>query len=403
MTTYNLYRNGTKIASGLTSASYVDTGLTNGTVYSYQVSAVNNGVESALSAVASAVPLPGGNIPSPIPPGYQTPLSAPFAAPTTTATVAIPLNIDATGTTDVSGALNAFVAGVPNGRIISFPASAIYRLDKGIQFAGRSNLIFEGNGCTLKVGGGGAGTDQLASPFVVGHTFGGSWGAASSDIIIRNFTLIGNSTTPGVFVPGVEGESAIIVAPGTRVEISGITGSAFQCDGLFVEATTDLWMHDCHFPTIGRNGVTVVSGTNVLMERNAFDVCGYLTFDLEPNDATEASLNVTFRNNTAGTWGVAEFFAMDGSHTGASINGVTVTGNTISGKSLKAVCDNGNTARMLNVTFSGNTSTAAAVAGPVLTFAHIDGLTVQHNTQPLSGGSLISATDCTSTTLTPNP
>ena len=404
MTTYNLYRNGTKIASALTSPSYVDTGLTNGTAYSYQVSAVNNGVEGALSAAAIATPLPAGNNPSPIPPGYQTPLTAPFAAPTTTATVNVPLSIDSTGTSDVSAAMNAFVGGVPNGRIISFPASAIYRLDHGIQIANRSNLIFEGNGCTLKVGGGGLATDQLASSFVLGHTYGGGWNNGVTDIIIRNFTLQGNSTTPGVFHSGQEGQANLEITGTTRVEIYNVTGSAAPGDFLFVELCNGVWMHDCHAITAGRNGVSVISGSNVLVERSAFDTSGYLTFDIEPNVVGDACSAITIRNNTAVIYGSGnEFFALEGSHTGASINGITITGNTISGRSIKVVADNGNTSRMLNVTFSGNTSTAASVAGPVLTFAHIDTLVVQHNTQGLTTGSHISATDCTSTTLTPNP
>ena len=40
--TYDVYRNGTKIASGLTTLTYSDTGLTNGTEYTYKVVANNN-------------------------------------------------------------------------------------------------------------------------------------------------------------------------------------------------------------------------------------------------------------------------------------------------------------------------------------------------------------------------
>jgi fibronectin type 3 domain-containing protein len=55
---YNLYRNGTKInTSVLTGTSYNDTGLTNGTTYSYTLTGVNgNGGESAQSSSVTATP-----------------------------------------------------------------------------------------------------------------------------------------------------------------------------------------------------------------------------------------------------------------------------------------------------------------------------------------------------------
>ncbi|MGM9923341.1 MAG: Ig domain-containing protein [Bacillus sp. (in: firmicutes)] len=49
MATYNVYRNGTKVKGDLTAPTFTDTGLTPNTSYSYQVSAVNDVGESALS------------------------------------------------------------------------------------------------------------------------------------------------------------------------------------------------------------------------------------------------------------------------------------------------------------------------------------------------------------------
>jgi uncharacterized protein YjdB len=48
-TTYNIYRNGTKIISGLSDKTYTDTELTPYTQYTYQVSAENEIDESNLS------------------------------------------------------------------------------------------------------------------------------------------------------------------------------------------------------------------------------------------------------------------------------------------------------------------------------------------------------------------
>ena len=55
---YKLYRGGVLLASP-TTASYTDTGLTNGTAYSYTVAAVNSAGESAVSSAVTATPVVG--------------------------------------------------------------------------------------------------------------------------------------------------------------------------------------------------------------------------------------------------------------------------------------------------------------------------------------------------------
>lgn len=57
-TSYNVYRDSTLLGSP-TSTSYMDSGLSNGTSYVYQVSAVNSAGESAKSTAVNATPQPG--------------------------------------------------------------------------------------------------------------------------------------------------------------------------------------------------------------------------------------------------------------------------------------------------------------------------------------------------------
>jgi chitodextrinase len=59
---YHVYRNGTRLTSSpVTSTSYVDSGLTAATTYSYAVSAVGSGgAESARSSAGSATTATGG-------------------------------------------------------------------------------------------------------------------------------------------------------------------------------------------------------------------------------------------------------------------------------------------------------------------------------------------------------
>ena len=136
---------------------------------------------------------------------------------------------------------------------------------------------------------------------------------------------------------------------------------------------------------------------------------GYFTLDLEHMLADLATTDgVIFRDNNPCDWSIwgglgGGFFSADGSHTGYPIDNVTVSGNTVTGASLYTQFDNGNTTRNSGIVFTGNICTSGAVAGPVLYFKYIDGLLVQHNTQQLSSGSLVSLTSCTDATTSPNP
>lgn len=359
--------------------------------------------QASLSAPAPApAPTPAPDptpapAPAPDPTPAPVPATRPFAAPVTTRTVAVPATIDASGATDVSPALNAFVATVPDGSVIAFASSAVYRLDKGIQFANRHNLVFAGNGATLRVGASASGSDQLASSFVVGHQYGGFWDGGNTDIAIRDFVLIGNSTTPGVFNSSAEHLASFEVEGATRVEISGCKSSAYYGDFAKVgDNSSSIWIHDNTVPSVGRNGGTIISGRNVTFERNTFGKVGYCVFDIEPNTASEATYNAQFVSNTAVSFDCA-FVSVEGSHTGATISGVAVAGNTVTGGSIRTVVDNGGTARMQQISFTNN-SGSRATDGPVLVFAHVDGLTVANNLQPLSSGVLTKITDCTGLT-----
>jgi hypothetical protein len=311
----------------------------------------------------------------------QPPVPATAAKPVV-AGIAVPASIDATGSVDSSAALNAWIANVPDGSTIVFQAGGTYRLSSAIKFGRRHNFTLEGNGATLKAGGG---TTEPSSLLWIG--------TGDSGIVIRNFTLVGNSSSPGVYQPGREGAHGILVDGGGGINISRVTISGVWGDCLYVgTAANGVTFHDATCRSNGRNGVTITSGSNVTIQRVRFDRAGYNTFDIEPNHASESAQNVRFLSNTAGTWSNA-FLSADGA-VGSVVNGITASGNTVTGKSMLTVI---NLARRQSVVFTNNRSTVAA-AGPVLRFAHIDGLTVTGNSQPLSSGSLASISDCTGVT-----
>ncbi len=349
----------------------------------------------ALGGCARPMPTPAPSsapastlAPAPAPTPGSTP--APTPAPTPTAAVlAVPSSVDATGVTDASAALIAFLATVADGSTIVFKADGVYRMDVGLRFSGRHNLVFEGQGATLRSNGAvTCGRDCSLFYLLSGNT----------GIRIHDFNLVGNSPTPGIFNHRWEHASAITIVAGGDVEIDGITVSGVGGDGLTLSGVAPDWpsgisFHDSHVISSGRMGVAVIAGRKVTVERVAFDRVGFGVFDIEPNDRTQGASDITFVENTAGTWGRGFFAAANGA-AGSSVDGVTISGNTIAGGSLLTEV---NLARRQNITFTNNVSRVPA-AGPVLRFAHIDGLTVTGNVQELTSGALARIVDCTRVT-----
>ena len=91
------------------------------------------------------------------------------------------------------------------------------------------------------------------------------------------------------------------------------------------------------------------------------------------------------------------FVEANGSTSTTNVHDITITGNWVNGKIFTSIT---NVARRRNVVFTNNTGLTAA-RGPLLQFAHIDGLTVSGNVQPLTSGSLVSITDSTGVTVSP--
>ena len=346
------------------------------------------GVTALLTFTMRSTPMPAATDTRMV---ADSPSSRPFPAPVTTATYRLPASIDATGRTDVSSALIRFIASVPDGSIISFPAGGVFGITKAISFGptGRHNLVFDGHGATIMY----IGDPGQTEDYSIWYDKGGG-----ANLTFENFTLIGSSPNPGVYAPDREGQHGVLVQS-SYVEVANCTISAVWGDGLFVEGSDSVWLHNNHVLSAGRNGLSVISGSNVTAELNAFDKVGYTTFDDEPNLSTQASTNIVFRNNTAGTW-ENSFFSVEGSHTGAPIHGVTVSGNAVTGASLVSIVDNGGTSTMSDIVFTNNRSNVVT-PGPVLRFAHVDGLTVTGNVQPLSSGDLASILDSSRVTYGP--
>jgi hypothetical protein len=322
----------------------------------------------------------------------------------------IPETIDATGSRDVHTELQEFVNQVPDGTAIVFKAGGRYRMERALWINGKRNLTLEGHGARIDLpradlGWGGMG-------FHVSNSTG---------TIIRNLTMVGNNNQAGTSAAccSREGQHGIAVLSSDETLIENVDIRRIWGDCVYVrhfdeqhgDWSDGLTIRDSTCRLTGRMGVTINAGKNVQIDNNVFDDIGYAVIAIEPNSAEEGATGVAIRNNTVGRYSLTDnykgalFYACDAPWGGgAVVRDVTVSGNTVagnaSGKDGKMVglnlmvCDNG---VRENFTVTNNTA-SRSVAGPVMQFKGVKGVTVTGNSQPLSSGSLATFSGSTNVT-----
>jgi hypothetical protein len=379
-------------------------GLEPGTTYHYAIVSEDRAGNRKVSRDMTFQTVEAAVLPAPDSPPTPTPTPVPTAPPANTFNV--PVSVDATGSTNVSSALQSFVNSVPDGSTIVFPAGATYFLGgDGIKINGRSNLVFEGKGAALW----GTGCEQVDSLFAIGL------GSPSSNITIRNFRLAGNNSGGGTkdsYTSGCEHQAGVTIVRSSGIEIVDVDISRTNGDCVYIgDSSTgnwadDVWFHDSTCKNTGRMGVAIVAGSNVTVERVAFDGMAIHAFDIEPNFANGGATDVTISNNTVGTYYNCEcfggaFLAINGD-LDAPVRNVVVRDNLVTGGSLRTVVGTSPKAwsggrEHRDIQFLRNESVVPA-RGPVLKFSHVDGLTIMGNTQPLTAGALIALDDCVNVT-----
>ena len=249
--------------------------------------------------------------------------------------------------------------------------------------------------------------EQWNSAFAVGVA------SPSSGITIHDFKVRGHNPSPGEHFVGCQHEHGVTVHGSSDilvydVDVRNVYGDCFYVgeDNQWADGVT---FRDSTCRGAGRMGVAIVRGRNVRIERVAFDDIAIHAFDIEPYYEGDGATNVVFRDNTVGTYNQCDcfggsFFAANGD-LDAPVRNIEVSNNLVTGGTLQTIVGDeffgwSGGRQHRDIRFVNNRSTVSA-AGPVLTFKHVDGLTITGNKQPLSSGSLARLVDTVNVTYEP--
>ena len=196
-------------------------------------------------------------------------------------------------------------------------------MDGTLVLQNRRNLVLDGNGARIFAGTtGGSGRRQWTVREGVNITF--------RDMIVQG---VGNA----IYTPSYEHQHAFGldgVRTSSWTASRSVTHGAMECyvragttPGSTVSGSTTV-----PFPAVGRQGIAVVAGRNVRVERTSFSNMGSTVLDIEPDkdpNYMQGADNVVFVNNTV-TGCLASYY-LCGWRVRKTISNVVVSGNVVQG------------------------------------------------------------------------
>jgi hypothetical protein len=291
-------------------------------------------------------------------------------------TVSVPDSIDASGGTDVTDALQDFLATVANGSTIAFPEGAQYRVDGSIGINGKRNLTVDGNGATVF-----ATTEGERNRTQLNIV-------DSTRVVVRDLVVKGANPAGGVgdaaYKAELEAQHGINIIGSVGIELDGVTVTDVYGDFVYIgqrrgtDWSRKIWIHDSTFARNGRQGIAVTAGREIVFERNTIGDTRRATIDLEPNNTQGGAEDVFILDNTVGQ-GRLRFVA---SHGRGRVDDITISGNRLDGIALTVdVVAPGDT-RRTGWWVGENSSTKESDRTPLL-FTRVDEVVVRNNIQPV--------------------
>lgn len=300
-------------------------------------------------------------------------------------------NVDSTGASDVSAAMAAFLAGVPNGSTIELRPGGRYRMDQTFLIARRSSLNVLGNGATFFFST--AGDRSTDAAIKATRARPNVRVLDSTSISISNLNVIGANPLGGrvddAYQANYEAQHGFDVL--NSVGVSLINDSATDTYGDFVyigggygrdSRASNIVVRGFRGTRSGRQGITMTEASHILIENSTLTDLRRATFDMEPESDAASIDDVTIRNNTIGG-GRLNFVAAKGH---GPIDDVTIQNNKLVGLALSVQVQDLDGGWRRNWRVIGNSSNLPA-GNPqfaVMSFWKVDGIWVQGNTQQMA-------------------
>lgn len=326
----------------------------------------------------------------------------------------IPSSFDATGATDVSAALQAWLITLPFGIQLQFPEGGVYRVDNGLRFRRRQDTRYfsPGAGCQFIVGTTG---DRNRSNL---------WFDLCIDIQVDNLHVKGANPNGGNHATGyndnLEGQHGFKIGACQGALIENCSATETYGDGVWIggdiatypefpAGSTDITVRNFRGTNIGRTGFVCVWGEDITIEDSSLTNGSRTGIDFEPvgdNAYVDGVLvqRCTFHNFKL------NWIAAQGRE---RVDNVTLLDNVLTGDSaLKIKVNNlgqdmAQTERCANWRIERNTGSGYPGTGyrAVMQLWRVDGVVVKDNVQNCQASRdmhMVQALGCTAITVTGN-
>lgn len=348
------------------------------------------------------------------------------AAARPSSTIAIPSSIPADCSRDVTTDLRNYVNFFGDNHVFSFAANGCYVVNGLLDFDGKHDITFEGNGATIKIATNGSEfcppptdpNNPSCSKSVNPERSRHLWQFLNSrNITFHNLIVRGPNPCIGsdacAYDANREAQHFWIIGSGSNnVVLDNVQGYRALGDFVFVSGANNVAIKNSNFDSDGRMALTTNSGNTIVYDHNTVSNPRRSTWDIEPTSFSGPPVdvkNITYSNNTISAGYPGFFFISD---TGGQQNAdnILIYNNHLRGKDLSFHEANDNQGWPIRKNFRiiGNSSdTAFDGSGPgsPIFIQRANGVEVRDNTYAVTPGrNLQSVTidDTTNTWITGN-